>query len=296
MSKDYFSNFPFKPNYVEIDGYKIHYVEEGSGKPILLIHGNPTSSYLWRNIIPDLVKRTDRRVIAMDLLGFGYSDKPDKPYTIHKHFSILKGFIETLELKELTIVGHDWGGPLSVKYTIDYKVNVAAIVVMDTFLWNLSWDDFPKRIKVPFKMMRSWFGFIMIQVMNGFLNSFLPENIHSKSKITKDLMTNYKRPFPTVSSRRAIREFPKLIPVNGKPEFSKDFFSDIEENIHQVDIPFKMLIAQPGMGEFDMDRVKSLEDRLAQFSYEFVTSSGHYMQEDHPKKVSEIISRLVTGC
>ncbi|WP_273565837.1 alpha/beta fold hydrolase [Maribacter halichondriae] len=288
-----FPFLPFKSNFTKVHSFKIHYLDEGAGNPVLFVHGNPTYSYLWRNIIPSVVNRPNTRVIAIDLLGFGFSDKPNIPYTVDLHYSILKEFISILNLKNLTIIAHDWGGPLAVKYSIDHLDNMNKLLVMDTFLWNLTWDDFPKKVKLPFKLMRSAFGYFMIQVMNGFVKSFIPQNIYHKEKITAELMDNYKLPFPTVKSRKAIREFPKMIPVNGKPKSSYDFFEYLENHINKINIPFKMLIAKPGMGEVNMAKVQLLVDIMPNFSFEYIESSGHYMQEDRPDEVVEIILSFI---
>jgi len=289
----YFKNTSYQPKFIEIDGYPISYVEEGQGEPILFVHGNPTSSYVWRNIMPQVARSHHKRVIAIDLLGFGFSDKPNIEYNVDLHYAILEKFINALYLKNLVLVAHDWGGPLAVRYTIDHLDNVNQLMVMDTFLWNLTWDDFPKKVKLPFKLMRSPFGYFMIQVMNGFVKSFIPQNIFHKDRITKDLMNAYKLPFPTIKSRKAIRDFPKMIPVEGKPETSYKFFRYIEERIDKIDIPFKMLIAKPGMGEVDMNKVKQLAQDLTDFSYQYIEPSGHYMQEDQPELLVEIISKFI---
>ena len=104
--------YPFKENYVQIDGVRLHYVDEGSGPAILMVHGEPTWSYLYRKMIPPLVKG-GYRCIAPDLMGFGLSDKPEaeSEYTLKRHVALITGLVEKLELKDITIVGQDWGGP-----------------------------------------------------------------------------------------------------------------------------------------------------------------------------------------
>ena len=107
--------FPFNSGHVDVMGYKIHYVEYGEGSPVLFIHGNPTSSYLWRNVLPHVASQTGRRGIALDLLGFGKSDKPDDvKYTLKFHADILRSFIAALGLKNIVMVADDWGGPLGM--------------------------------------------------------------------------------------------------------------------------------------------------------------------------------------
>ncbi len=108
------ADFPFESRFVEVDGVPMHYVEIGTGRPILFLHGNPTSSYLWRNILPLVAGQG--RVIAVDNVGFGRSGKPDIDYTFADHAEFLAGFIETLGLQDIVLVGHDWGGALAFDY------------------------------------------------------------------------------------------------------------------------------------------------------------------------------------
>jgi len=290
-----FTNFSYESNYADVKGYKIHYIESGYGKPILFIHGNPTSCYVWRNILIDVASSTGRQAIALDLLGFGLSEKPNKSYTVDLHYTIIREFIKNLDLKDLIIVAHDWGGPLGVMYGINHIENLERILVLDTFLWNLTWDDFPKNVTIPFKIMRSPLGYILVQLMNGFVKRFVPQNILNKDRVTAELMENYKRPFPTVASRRAILAFPRMIPVEGKPETSFIFFKYIEDNIRKINIPFKMLIAKPGMGEVNMYKVEHMTSIMPKFSYNYFEPSGHYMQEDNPEGLAKLIASFINS-
>ena len=119
------ADFPYRPNYINVHGSQIHYVDEGSGDPILFLHGNPTSSYLWRNIIPHLTSLG--RCIAPDLIGMGRSDKPVLEYRFVDHVKYLEGFIDKLELHNLTLVIHDWGSALGFHYAMRHEHNVKGI-------------------------------------------------------------------------------------------------------------------------------------------------------------------------
>ena len=115
-------DFPFESHYVDVDGSKMHYVESGEGDPILFVHGNPTSSYLWRNVIPHV--SPVGRAIAVDLIGMGRSDKPDIDYRFFDHLKYLEAFIEALGLENVTLVLHDWGGGLGTSYARRHPDNV----------------------------------------------------------------------------------------------------------------------------------------------------------------------------
>lgn len=126
------ADFPFESRYVTVEGHRIHYIEEGRGEPILFIHGNSAWSYLWRNILPTVAKETRRRGIALDLLGFGRSDKPNADYSVRLHYRIVEGFIERLGLTNLVLVLHDWGGPLGTFYALRHPERIQALAFMET--------------------------------------------------------------------------------------------------------------------------------------------------------------------
>src|SRR5215469_10352246 len=149
--------------FVAVDGYRIHYKDEGQGDPILFIHGNPTSSLLWRNVVPQVGQALGRRSIAIDLLGFGKSDKPNVQYTLPLHYQIVKGFIQNLGLKGLLLVLQDWGGTIGIRFAVEHPDNVRAVASMETFLWDMRLEVFPQKFVRMFKMMRSPLGFLLLQ-------------------------------------------------------------------------------------------------------------------------------------
>ena len=126
------AEFPFESQYIDVLGSRLHYVAAGEGKPVLFLHGNPTSSYLWRNIIPHVEGRG--RCIALDLIGMGKSDKPDLDYRLVDHARYVDAAIETLELRDLTLVVHDWGSALGFRYAQHHEDNVRALVFMEAIL------------------------------------------------------------------------------------------------------------------------------------------------------------------
>ena len=126
------SDFPFESRYVEVLGSRLHYIDEGDGDPVLFLHGNPTSSYLWRNVIPHVMD--EYRAIAVDLIGMGKSDKPDLGYTYQDHKRYVDGFIEALGLTGVTLVIHDWGSVLGFDYAMEHEENVIGIAFMEALV------------------------------------------------------------------------------------------------------------------------------------------------------------------
>ncbi len=282
--------FPLESRFITVNGYKIHYIEEGQGDPVLFIHGNPTWSYLWRNILPAVARETGRRGIALDLLGFGKSDKPDIDYNLKLHYWIFEEFINQLKLKNLILVLHDWGGPLGMCYATHHPENVRGIALMETMLWDWAWKDFGK-FKMVFKLFRSPVGYFMLQVLNFFVNKILPGSVINKQHMTSEIMRHYREPFPTIKSRKAIRRFPQLIPIEGEPGESYEFIKKIEEKLFPIKSPVLWIKATPGAiitGETEY-HLSALKEKLPQLEVKEFGPGLHYLQEDDPGKIAEMI-------
>ena len=290
--------FPFESHYVDVLGHRIHYIEQGRGAPILFVHGNPTSSYLWRNVLPAVATVTHRRGIALDLPGFGNSGKvADGNYTLDLYERVVTGFIEKLGLKDLILVLHDWGGPLGMKYAVTHPENIQAVILMETFLWDAAWKDFGK-FKPMLKLFRSPAGYLLLQVMNFFVNKVLPGSVARKKNMTREVMDHYREPFPTVRSRRPVRIFPKLIPIEGQPETSRRFIEEeLEDRLGLLDCPVLWIKATPGaiITNKTEYRLAALSDKLPRLNIMEFGAGLHYLQEDDPERLSEQISGWIKG-
>ena len=132
MKKTMISDFPFHDNYVEVLGSKIHYIDEGQGDPIVFLHGIPTWSYMWRNIIPSLNKQA--RCIAPDLIGFGKSDKPDIEYSVFDHIRYIEAFIKALGLKNITFVLHAWGSTIGFDYAVRHQDKIKGLAFLEAHI------------------------------------------------------------------------------------------------------------------------------------------------------------------
>ncbi len=286
---------PSGSRFVSVGGYRIHYVETGVGDPVLFIHGNPTSSYLWRNVFPRVARDLGMRGIAIDLLGFGKSDKRNEVnYTIRLHADIVEAFIEKLDLKKVLLVLHDWGGPIGVSYAVNHPENVQGLALMETFVWPLAWKDFG-RFTVVFRLLRSPLGYVAAQVMNVFVNKILPNSVMRKENMTKEVMRHYREPFPTVSSRRAIGAFPKLLPIAGRPQESDLFIEDVQKKLQGVKFPVLWIKATPGAiiskdTEYHLD---ILQKTLPQLIIRDFGPGMHYLPEDGPDRLVALITDWV---
>lgn len=285
------AEFPFESRFITLDGHRIHYIEEGQGDPILFIHGNPTSSYIWRNILPRVAKETGRRGIALDLLGFGKSDKPDVGYDLRLHERIVGSFIEQLKLTNLVLVLQDWGGPLGTYYAVHHPGKIQGIALMETFLWNMAWEDFGS-YKAGFKLFRSPVGYLMNQVMNVFVNKLLPGAVLKKENMTEEVMGHYRAPFPTIGSRKAIRTFPQLIPIECEPADSLAFIEEIEVKLPSLTSPVLWIKAEPGtiITKNSEYHLLMLKQKLPQLVVKDFGPGLHYLQEDNPGKITDLLA------
>ncbi len=283
--------YPFESKYLEVNGSKIHYIDEGSGDPVLFLHGNPTWSYLWRNIIPHV--KPVARCIAPDLIGMGKSDKPEIPYRFFDHYSYLEGFVNGLGLKNITLVIHDWGSGLGFHYAMKNQDNVKGIAFMEAIVKPSKWDEFPKGFKMAFKMMRApLLGWFMISVMNIFVEKVMPASI--VRKLSREEMERYREPFPTVKSRKPVRQWPREIPINEKPADVYRAVSDYFEKLKQSQIPKLFFHSQPG-AIIPVKFAKWIIDNIPNLKSVDLGRGLHYLEEDHPQRIGEEIVNWYRG-
>lgn len=272
------AEFPFESKYVEVHGSKMHYIDEGEGDPILFLHGNPTSSYLWRNIIPHVTPMA--RAIAPDLIGMGRSDKPDIPYRFFDHAKYLEGFIEALDLKNVTLVIHDWGSGLGFHYACRHEANVKGVAFMEAIVQPSRWSDFPPDYKMGFKLFRTpGVGWLMISVGNVFIQRLLPKA--TARTLTTEEMAHYAEPFPTVASRLPVRQWPREIPIDGDPADVQAAVESYAEWLGKTQLPKLLFYATPG-GLIPRPLADKLLANLPNIEGVDIGKGIHYVQEDNP--------------
>ena len=277
-SKNISSEFPFTSRFIEVHGSRIHYIEEGTGDPILFIHGNPTSSYLWRNIIPYLT--IYGRCIAIDLIGMGQSDKPDLDYRFVDHAKYVDGFIEKMKLTNITFVIHDWGSALGFNYAMHHENEVKGIAFMEAILKTVSWDDFPKDFKMGFKLFRApIIGWLMIAGMNVFIEQILPKAI--VRKLTEAEKNHYRAPYRRLKDRKPLWRWPNEIPIDGKPADVTQVVQQYGQKLQESELPKLLFFAQPG-GLITSPMVEWCEQKLKNLKSVDIGPGIHYLQEDNP--------------
>lgn len=281
------ADFPFESQYIDVHGSRLHYIDEGEGDPILFLHGNPTSSYVWRNIIPYL--SSHGRCIALDLIGMGKSDKPDIGYRFVDHYRYVEGFIKALQLSNITLVMQDWGSGLGFHYAALNHGNVKALAFMEAILRPMSWSEFPIGPRIGFKLFRTpGIGWFMLCVMNSFVRQILPQM--TVRKLSAQEMRTYHQPFPSIGSRKPVRQWPLEIPLGGQPADMVALVSAYSQKLRESDLPKLLFHGNPGA----IVRAQAVEwcrRNLKNLQVVDVGDGLHYLQEDNPRLIGEELAK-----
>jgi len=283
------TDFPFVSKYVDVLGSKMHFIDEGQGDPIVFLHGNPTSSYLWRNIIPYL--KPQGRVIAVDLIGMGKSGKPDIDYQFEDHARYLEEFFEIMKLKNITLVIHDWGSVLGMHYASFHEDNVKGIAFMEAFVPpNVPFPSYEAmgRIAPVFKKMRDpETGPEMIINQNAFIERILPGSV--MRDLTEEEHDYYRAPFTESKSRKPIYLFPNEVPIAGEPARTQQIIENYSNWMLETDMPFLHIYASPG--SFNPPSVAQwLAENIKNIETSFIGGGLHYIQEDQPEAIGRAIA------
>ncbi|MBD3419121.1 MAG: haloalkane dehalogenase [Chitinivibrionales bacterium] len=285
--KQDWAHFPYESRYINVHGSDMHYIEQGEGDPVLFLHGNPTSSYLWRNIIPHVSPHA--RCIAPDLIGMGKSDRPDLDYTYADHYKYTTGFIDKMDLHNITLVIHDWGSGLGFNYAMNHEGTIKGIAFMEAIIRTWTWEAFPPDARMPFKLMRTpGIGWVMISVMNGFVEQMLP--MATMRELSEEEMNAYRAPFPTIASRKPVRMWPNQIPISGKPAQTHHIVSEYNRKLTRSQLPKLLFYADPG-AIVDSATVAWCKANLPNLETVYLGKASHFVQEDHPDKIGREIAR-----
>jgi haloalkane dehalogenase len=280
---------PFAKRRVDVDGVAMAYVDVGDGDPIVFLHGNPTSSYLWRNVVPHVVELG--RCVAPDLVGMGDSGKlPDSgpsSYTFVQHRQYLDGLLDALGVaRNVTLVVHDWGSALGFDWANRHRDAVSGIAYMEAIVRPLTWDEWPAPARSIFEAIRSSAGEEMVLDRNLFVEAILPASVlRSLSDVE---MAHYRRPYAEPGeSRRPTLTWPRQIPIDGEPADVAAIVADYAAWLATSEIPKLLVVAEPGA---------ILTGALLEFcrhwpnQHEVTVSGNHFLQEDSPDEIGAAIA------
>jgi len=278
-----------KKQKISINNKNIAYVESGSGDPIIFLHGNPTSSYLWRNITPHL--ESQGRCICIDLIGMGDSDKLDNPdensYQFEEHYHYVNAAIESLTNGEnTTFVIHDWGSALGFNWCYHNPDSVKGIAYMEAIVKEMTWEDWRDEAKGIFQGFRSDAGESLVLEKNYFVERVLPGSIIRR--LRDEEIEEYRRPFLNPGEdRRPTLSWPREIPIEGQPANVCKIVNQYAEWMQTNDIPKLFINAEPGA--ITTGRIRDF-CRSWKNQTEVTVKGIHFIQEDSPDDIGKAIS------
>ena len=289
------ANMPYKKSFKTINGKSIAFVDVGEGDPIVLLHGNPTSSYLWRNVIPHLEGMG--RVIAPDLIGQGDSDKlpasdgPDR-YSFQVAYDYLAGLLDELDANQnVTLVIHDWGSALGFYWAQQHGAAVKGIAYMEGIVCPVGWEDWPESARGIFKGFRSDKGEDLILQRNMFVEAVLPSSVIRK--LGAEEMEHYRRAFSTPDDRQPTLNWPRQIPIDGEPEHMVKLVNSYGQwMLQNTSLPKLFINATPG----SILTGKAREFCRTWPNQREVTVAGtHFIQEDSPNEIGSAVAEWLNS-
>ncbi len=282
--------FPFAPHYHTIETSNMHYVDEGKGEPIVMLHGDPTWGYLYRNFITPLSQYY--RCVVPDHMGMGKSDVPQDSslYTLHQHVINLEALLLHLDLQNITLVLHDWGGPVGLGFAVRHPERIKRLVILNTWAFA-PWPtaSLPRLVEI----IRSAKGENFVLKRNGYLEPAILGTTHYTEKLTPTVMNAYRAPFATLESRLAMLCWSRDIPIQ-ETDASYAEMKQIEQGLSQfTETPVLLLWGMK-------DPVLTLPVlRLWQHMYPHATTheiedASHFLQEDIPERLVSYIQEFLT--
>lgn len=290
------SKFKYSKSFITINGKKLAYVDYGEGDPIVFLHGNPTSSYLWRNIMPHLEDMG--RLIAPDLIGMGDSDKldnsgPDR-YTFTEHTEYLYALFEELNLNNVTLVIHDWGSALGFNWAALNPEKIKSIVYMEAITGPIeSWDDWPEQARKIFQLFRSDAGEELVLDKNFFVERVFAGDVGMHRALEKQELDTYIKPFKEEGeSRRPTLTWPRQIPIEGKPKEVVEIVKNYAKFMNETQIPKLFINADPGSILIGKQREIA---RQWPNQKEVTVKGGHFIQEVSPDEIGKFVREFLIG-
>ena len=284
---------PLDKAYLTVHGKRMAVHDVGTGDPVVFLHGNPTSSYLWRNVVPHLSGLA--RCVVPDLIGQGDSDKLDAPgpgsYTFVEHRDYLDGLLDRLDLGDrVTVVVHDWGSALGFDWASRHRDRVAGIAYMEALVRPVTWDEWPEAARSIFQAMRSDAGEQIVLEKNFFVEAILPSSI--LRPLEEAELAEYRRPFLRPGEdRRPTLSWPRQIPVDGEPSDVVAIVEEYAAFLAGSPLPKLFVNAEPGSILVGAQREFC---RTWPNQTEVTVPGLHFVQEDSPDLIGAAIAEWLT--
>lgn len=283
--------FPFAPRYRTVNGFAMHFVDEGAGEPVVFVHGDPTWGYLWRRCIPPLSARY--RCVVPDHMGMGKSGTPPERerYRLAQHIDNLERLLLALDLSGITLVLHDWGGPVGLGFAVRHRDRVKRLALMNTWAFA-PWPGGP--LPRLLEIIRSRRGEHFVLERNGYVEPALMGGTCHPERVSKELLEAYLAPFPTPASRIALLCWSRDIPVGeGDPSFAE--MKRIERALGAFD-PVPTVVVWGMRDSVLTSPVLEMWRRaLPRASIVALEDAGHFLQEDAPQAVVAALERFLAA-
>jgi haloalkane dehalogenase len=276
--------FPFVSRFADVSGCRVHYVDEGRGPTLLFLHGNPTWSFLYRNIIPALSDRF--RCLALDYPGFGLSKaRPGFTYTPEEHASVVETFVKQLELSAVTLMVQDWGGPIGFAVAMRNPERFRAFIIGNTFAWPVNGDPHFERFS---KTMGGPIGGFFIRHANAFVNLMVPVGV-KRHRVPREVMQAYRRPFSTKASRLPTRVFAREILG------SRAFLQQVADGLERLGERPALILWGDRDVAFRAAERERFERAFPNHRTIILDGAGHFIQEDAPDEIASAIRSWLTA-
>lgn len=280
------AEFPFESRFVDVLGTKIHYVEQGEGDPILFLHGVPTSSYLWRNVIPYLSDYG--RCIAVDLVGMGKSEKPDIEYRVFDHIQYIDAFIDSLKLNNITLVVHGWGSVIGFDIAMRHPSKIKGVAFLESHIrpvrdWTmvaLPVHELSQVLHLPDG------GYDIIMNSQYFVNKVLPAGV--LRKLSDEELSCYRAPFANPGSCLPLWQYLQDLPLGQGPSDVVQLITSYSEQLQASTVPKLMMYAVPGFIT-TMATVEWAKANLPELTLVDLGEALHYAQESNPEAIGQAI-------
>ena len=284
------SDFPYESKFTKVNGHQIHYIDKGEGQVFLFLHGNPTSMYLWRNVMPFVAPLG--RIVAMDNIGFGQSEQPDLDYTYQTHYDYVSKFIDQQDLKKIILVIHDWGSVLGLQYAMENSRNVKGIVFMEAIIPPTfpmaSLEDFGNAGDLFRQFRQEESGKQLLIEQNMFMEGILLQGTLTRAMSEAEKAV-YRKPFLDKSKRFPIYMWPNELPIGGVPARNVAVVQKVGDWLKKSRTPKLLQYVRPG-AIVSPESAAWMAENYRNIETQFVGIGAHYIQEDNPEAIGRGIA------
>lgn len=290
------AQWPYRPRFARVNGWRMHYIDEGAGDPLLLLHGNPTWGYLWRNTIPPLLA-AGHRVIVPDQIGFGLSEKPisEHAHTLDGHAANLVALIRQLDLSRLTVVCHDWGGPTGLAMALANQARIRALVVMSTWAWPTPPAEFHTHV-FPWRTMHApLVGPYLLGTHTALAGRGVYLSVVDREQFRREAQAVYEAVLPDPADRMLTWVWPRWIPLDATAR-AAERFAWLERELARVAWPSQIIWGREDEVFDHATFAARFKTLLPDADGPHLVTGRHFLQEDSGSEIGALIAAFLDRC